>query len=192
MNDNLKQYFDKTLILTADKSKEISPKTLYHLYKEECLILHETIYEKNYFMDNLADYIFEYMGNTNEKLVLSINALVYEKYFYEIQELQNNKCDNDLIKNDLLKDNEHTFTLQTGTRDANGLKNKVLIFSTKNKKHDLDKIEAYKSNKENIEVIHNVISPKAMKILSEYIQIQEESYDDIEGLLKEYQNEYDD
>lgn len=192
MNDNLKQYFDKTLILTADKSKQIDPKTLYHLYKEECLILHETIYEKNYFMDNLADYIFEYMGNTNERLVLSINALVYEKYFYEIQEMQNNKCDDNLIKNDLLKDNDHTFTLQIGTRDANGVKNKVLIFSTKNKKYDLDKIKAYKANKENIEVIHNVISPKAMKILSEYIQIQEESYDDIEGLLKEYQNEYDD
>lgn len=190
MKNELKQYFDNTLILTADQSKIINPKTIYHLYKEECLKLNKTILEKNYFMDKLADYIFEYMGNTNEKLVLSVNALVYERYFYEIQEMQNNKCDDELIKNDLLKDNDHTYTLQTGTRDDKGLRNKVLIFSTMSKKHDLDKINAYKANKDNVEVVHNVISSKAMEILKEYIKVSEDTIRDYEGLLaEEYENE---
>jgi len=190
MKNELKQYFDNTLILTADQSKIINPKTIYHLYKEECLKLNKTILEKNYFMDKLADYIFEYMGNTNEKLVLSVNALVYESYFYEIQEMQNNKYDDELIKNDLLKDNDHTYTLQTGTRDDKGLRNKVLIFSTMSKKHDLDKINAYKANKDNVEVVHNVISSKAMEILKEYIKVSEDTIRDYEGLLaEEYENE---
>lgn len=93
------------------------------------------------------------------------------------------------MTNELLKDNDHTYTLQTGTRDDKGLRNKVLIFSTKSKKYDLDKIEAYKANKENIEVVHNVISPKAMEILSEYMQVQKEAYDDVAGLLAEYEAE---
>lgn len=42
----------------------------------------------------------------------------------------------------LLHDNDHTFTLQIGTRNNKGLRNKVLIFSTMSKKHDLDKINA--------------------------------------------------
>lgn len=189
MKNELKQYFDNTLILTADQSKIINPKTIYHLYKEECLKLNKTILEKNYFMDKLADYIFEYMGNTNEKLVLSVNALVYESYFYEIQEMQNNKYDDELIKNDLLKDNDHTYTLQTGTRDDKGLRNKVLIFSTMSKKHDLDKINAYKANKDNVEVVHNVISSKAMEILKEYIKVSEDIAQDYKDLLEEYENE---
>lgn len=89
----------------------------------------------------------------------------------------------------LLHDNDHTFTLQIGTRNNKGLRNKVLIFSTMSKKHDLDKINAYKANKENIEVVHNVISPKAMEILSEYMQVQKEAYDDVAGLLAEYEAE---
>ena len=93
------------------------------------------------------------------------------------------------VDDELLKDNDHTFTLKTGTRDDKGLRNKVLIFSTKSEKYDLDKIEAYKANKENIEVVHNIISPKAMEILSKYMQVQEEVYDDVAGLLAEYEAE---
>lgn len=89
----------------------------------------------------------------------------------------------------LLHDNDHTFTLQIGTRNNKGLRNKVLIFSTMSKKHDLDKINAYKANKDNVEVVHNVISSKAMEILSEYMQVQKEAYDDVAGLLAEYEAE---
>lgn len=89
----------------------------------------------------------------------------------------------------LLHDNDHTFTLQIGTRNNKGLRNKVLIFSTMSKKHDLDKINAYKANKDNVEVVHNVISSKAMEILKEYMQVQKEAYDDVAGLLAEYEAE---
>lgn len=191
MINELKQYFDKTLILTADQSKIINPKTIYHLYKEECLELNKTICEKNYFMDKLADYIFEYMGNTNEKLVLSVNALVYERYFYEIKEMQNNKCDDKSVKDDLLKDNDHTFTLQISTTDDKGTRNKVLIFSTMGKKHDMDKIKAYKAKKENVEVVHCCISLEAMKLLNDFIQVNEDAYKEKVSLLEEYQKEYD-
>lgn len=191
MINELKQYFDKTLILTADQSKIINPKTIYHLYKEECLELNKTICEKNYFMDKLADYIFEYMGNTNEKLVLSVNALVYERYFYEIKEMQNNKCDDKSVKDDLLKDNDHTFTIKTGRGEKNNTKWRVCIFSTMGKKYDMDKIKAHKDKKENVEVVHCCISSEAMKILSDFVKIHEEAYDEKASLLEEYHKEYD-
>ena len=90
----------------------------------------------------------------------------------------------------LLHDNDHTFTLQIGTRNNKGLRNKVLIFSTMSKKHDLDKINDYKANKDNVEVVHNVISSKAMEILKEYIKVSEDTIRDYEGLLaEEYENE---
>lgn len=191
MNNELKQYFDKTLILTADKSKIINPRTIYHLYKKEYLELNKTICEKNYFMDKLADYIFEYMGNTNEKLVLSVNALVYERYLYDIQEMQNNKGNDKSVKDDLLEDNDHTFTIETGTRNEEGSKWRVCIFSTMGKKYDMDKIKAHKDKKENVEVVHCCISSEAMKILSDFVKIHEEAYDEKASLLEEYHKEYD-
>lgn len=89
----------------------------------------------------------------------------------------------------LLHDNDHTFTLRIGTRDDKGLRNKVLIFSTMSKKHDIDKINAYKANKDNVEVVHNVISSKAMEILKEYIKVSEDIAQDYKDLLEEYENE---
>ena len=46
-----------------------------------------------------------------------------------------------------------------------------------------------RANKDNVEVVHNVISSKAMEILKEYIKVSEDIAQDYKDLLEEYENE---
>lgn len=177
------KFCEEYLLLSSCDYREVYDEEFYYIYSQEMSQQGKKYINEKEFLNLLDVYkkeILHYNEDTSN-FYLTVDSNIQNKYY---------GLDKKVIGDNLLHDNDHTFTLQIGTRNNKGLRNKVLIFSTMSKKHDLDKINAYKANKDNVEVVHNVISSKAMEILKEYIKVSEDTIRDYEGLLaEEYENE---
>lgn len=178
------KFCKENLLLSPCDCREVYDEEFYYIYSQEMNQQGKMYIDEKEFLNLLNVYkkeILHYNEDTSN-FYLTVDSSIHNKYY---------GLDKKDIKDDLLKDNDHTFTIETGVKNKEGSKCRVCIFSTMGKKYDMDKIKAHKDKKENVEVVHCCISSEAMKILSDFVKIHEEAYDEKASLLEEYHKEYD-